>query len=285
MDSNEKASLAGLKVVSFESRRATEIAELIRRYGGEPMTAPAMREIPLGENQAALALLPQLEAGKFDLLIFMTGVGARTLNELLLTKYAQEEIVSALRKARLVARGPKPVAALKDLGLQPDITVPEPNTWREVLATLAQSVDLQGKRIALQEYGVPNAELVAGLQRRGASVETFAIYKWALPQDIGPLRTAIRKIANGEADVALFTNGAQVDHLFQVAIEDGAEEELRRALKTMVLGSVGPVCTEVLQQFGLEPDFEPEHPKMGALIARAAASAREVLARKRSRLD
>ena len=280
MNASEKANLAGLKIVSFESRRATEIAELIRRYGGEPITAPAMREIPLSENHAALEIVPQLEAGQFDLLILMTGVGTRTLNELLLTKYSQAQIVAALPKARLVTRGPKPVAVLKELGLQPDITVPEPNTWREVLATLEQAVDLQGKRVALQEYGIPNPELVSGLQRRGTSVETFAIYKWALPDDIGPLRAAIKKISNGAADVALFTNGAQVDHLFQVAIEDGAEEDLRRALKTIVIGSVGPVCTEVLHQFGVEPDIEPEHPKMGSLIADVAASARNVLARK-----
>ena len=280
MDSSEKTNLAGLKIVSFESRRAKEIAELVRRYGGEPITAPSMREIPLGENQAALEILPQLEAGQLDLLILMTGVGTRTLNELLLTKYSQAQIGAALRKARLVTRGPKPVAVLKELGVQPDITVPEPNTWREVLAAIEQTVDLQGKRIALQEYGIPNPELVAGLQRRGASVETFAFYKWALPEDIGPLRAAIRKISNGEADVALFTNGAQVDHLFQVAIEDGAEEDLRQALKTIVVGSVGPVCTEVLHQFGVEPDIEPEHPKMGSLIADVAASARNVLARK-----
>ncbi|HSC42090.1 MAG TPA: uroporphyrinogen-III synthase [Candidatus Binatia bacterium] len=283
MDSSEKANLAGLKVVSFESRRAKEIAELVRRYGGEPITAPAMREIPLSENHAALEILPQLEAGQFDLLILMTGVGTRTLNELLLTKHSQEKIVAALRKTRLVTRGPKPVAALKELGLQPDITVPEPNTWREVLATIGQAVDLQGKRVALQEYGIPNPELVAGLQRRGASVETFAIYKWALPEDIDPLRAAIKKISNGEVGVALFTNGAQVDHLFQVAIEDGSEEELRRALKKIVVGSVGPVCTEVLQQFGIEPDIVPEHPKMGSLIAAVAASARDMLTRKVSR--
>ena len=280
MDSSEKTNLAGLKIVSFESRRAKEIAELVRRYGGEPITAPSMREIPLGENQAALEILPQLEAGQLDLLILMTGVGTRTLNELLLTRYSQAQIGAALRKARLVTRGPKPVAVLKELGVQPDITVPEPNTWREVLAAIEQTVDLQGKRIALQEYGIPNPELVAGLQRRGASVETFSFYKWALPEDIGPLRAAIKKISNDEADVALFTNGAQVDHLFQVAIEDGAEEDLRRALKTIVVGSVGPVCTEVLHQFGVEPDIEPEHPKMGSLIADVAASARNVLARK-----
>ncbi len=283
MNPTEKANLAGLKVVSFESRRAKEIAELIRRYGGEPITAPSMREIPLSEKREALDLLPQLEAGSFDLLILMTGVGTRTLNELLLTKYSQENIVSALRKSRLVARGLKPVAALKELGLQADVTVPEPNTWREVLATLEQAIDLKGKRVALQEYGVPNPELVAGLRRRGASVETFSIYKWALPEDIGPLLAAVKTLTKGEADVALFTNGAQVDHLFQVAIEDGAEEDLRRALKSVVIGSVGPVCTEVLQQFGIEPDLEPEHPKMGSLIAEVAASARDILARKAGR--
>jgi uroporphyrinogen-III synthase len=282
MDANSHANLQGLRVVSFESRRAKEMAELIRRYGGEPIVAPSMREIPLGENHAALALLPQLEAGKFDLLILMTGVGTRTLNEVLLTKYPQEKILAALRQTRLVARGPKPIAALKDLGLQAAVTVPEPNTWREVLATLDGAVDLHGKRVAVQEYGIPNAELVSGLKQRGATVETVAIYKWALPEDVGPLRAAIEKIVNGEADIALFTNGAQVDHLFQVAIEEQAEEPLRRAFGNIVIASVGPVCTEVLEQFGLKPDIEPPHPKMGSLIAEVAASARRVLSAKRT---
>jgi uroporphyrinogen-III synthase len=283
MDSSEKANLAGLKVVTFESRRAKEMVELIRRYGGEPITAPAMREIAVSESSAALELVPQLEAGKFDLLIVTTGVGMRTLNERLLAQYSQARIVSALQKVPILARGPKPVTALKELGLQAEFTVPEPNTWREVLVTVERVIGLGRKRVALQEYGIPNPELVAGLQRRGASVETFSIYRWALPEDIDPLRAAIKKISNGEADVALFTNGAQVDHLFQVAIEDDSEEELRRALKKIVVGSVGPVCTEVLQQFGIEPDVVPEHPKMGSLIAAVAASARAVLSRKTSR--
>src|SRR2546422_3503265 len=104
MSSNTQENLHGLKVVSFESRRAKEMAELIRRYGGEPIVAPSMREVPLSENRAALELLPQLEAGKFDLVILMTGVGTRTLNQALLTRYPQERIVSALRKTQLVAR-------------------------------------------------------------------------------------------------------------------------------------------------------------------------------------
>jgi len=272
--------LYGLKVVSFESRRAKEMADLIRRYGGEPIIAPSMREVPLGENRVALDLLPQLESGMFDLLILMTGVGTRTLNQVLLTRYPQERILAALEKIQLVARGPKPIAALKELGLTPAINVPEPNTWRELLTTLDAATSLRGKQIAVQEYGIPNAALVSGLEQRGAAVKTIAIYRWALPDDVKPLRSAVQGILNGEADIALFTNGAQVDHLFRVAAEEKIGPSLRGALKKMAVGSVGPVCTEVLERFGLKPDIEPTHPKMGSLIAEIAASAHELLAHK-----
>jgi uroporphyrinogen-III synthase len=241
-----------------------------------------MREVPLNENRAAIEFLSEIEAGKVDMLILMTGVGARTLNQVLLTQNPQEKIVAALRKTQLVARGPKPVAALKELGLEPAITVPEPNTWREVLAALDAKTTIRGKQIAVQEYGIPNAELVSGLEQRGASVKTIAIYRWALPEDLAPLRNAMQKILLGDADVALFTNGAQVVHLFQVAAYDKADEKLRLACKNLVMGSVGPICTQVLQEFGLKPDIEPEHPKMGSLIAEVAASAHGILTAKRT---
>src|SRR4029453_4019774 len=214
MAETPRQNLNALRVVSFESRRAKEMAELIRRYDGEPIAAPSMREVPLSENRAVLELLPQLEAGKFDLLILMTGVGTRTLNQALLTQYPQERIVSAVRKTQLGARGPKPIAALKELGLVPAVTVPEPNTWREVLATLDAGTTMRGKQIVVQEYGIPNPELISGLQHRGASVKTVSIYRWALPEDLAPLRAAIQKMLRGDVDVALFTNGAQVEHLF-----------------------------------------------------------------------
>jgi uroporphyrinogen-III synthase len=279
-DLNQRTNLQGLKVVSFESRRAKEMAELIRRYGGEPIVAPSMREVPLSENRAALDLLPGIEGGNFDMLILMTGVGTRTLNEILLTQYQQERIIAALKTVQLVARGPKPVAALKELGLQAAVTVPEPNTWREVVSTVQAAIDLHGLRIAIQEYGIANPELVAALQNRGASVTAISIYRWALPEDLAPLRAAIEKILVGEADVALFTNGAQVGHLFQVAGRRESPEPVRQALSKLVIGSVGPVCTQVLHQYGLIPDIEPAHPKMGSLVAEVAAQARSILALK-----
>ncbi len=282
MTVNIRGNLQGLKVVSFESRRAKEMAELIRRYGGEPIVAPSMREVPLSENRAAIEFLPEIEAGKFDMLILMTGVGTRTLNQALLTQYPQEKILAALRKSQLVARGPKPVAALKELGLEPAITVPEPNTWREVLTALDAKTTVRGKQIAVQEYGIPNAELVAGLEQRGATVRTIAVYRWALPEDLAPLRGAIETILGGDAQVALFTNGAQVEHLFRVAAEQELDDKLRIACRKLVVGSVGPICTQVLQELGLKPDVEPAHPKMGSLIAEVAASATDILTAKRA---
>jgi len=281
MTSDTRATLRGLKVVSFESRRAKEMAELIRRYDGEPILAPSMREVALGENRAALDFLPELEAGKFDIVILMTGVGVRTLNRTLLTRYPQEKIVAALQKPRLVARGPKPVAALKELGLTPWLSVPEPNTWREVLAALEGAAAIAGKRIAVQEYGMPNPELVVRLRQRGAEVKTVAIYRWALPEDLGPLRAALERMIRGDADAALFTNGAQVEHLFRIAAEANAEEPLRGACEKLAIGSVGPICTQALKKYGIEPDIEPAHPKMGALIAEVAAAAAAVLKEKR----
>jgi uroporphyrinogen-III synthase len=282
MEFNLKASLQGLKVISFESRRAVEIAELIRRYGGDPFVAPSMREVPLEENRAALELVPDLEAGNLDLLILMTGVGTRTLNQVLLSQFSQERIIAALQRVKLVVRGPKPVAALKELGLLPAVSVPEPNTWREILSTLESGLDVHGKRIAIQEYGVPNPELTSALETRGAKVSTIPIYRWELPDDLGPLRQSLEKITQRDADVVLFTNGAQVNHLFRVAAESNNVDSLREGLQRAVVGSVGPICTQVLDQFGIDPDIEPAHPKMGSLIAEVAASAQPLLEVKRS---
>jgi uroporphyrinogen-III synthase len=281
MDLSSRANLQRLEVIAFESRRAVEIAELIRRYGGVPFVAPSMREVPLQENRAALELVPDLEAGNLDLLILMTGVGTKTLNQVLLSQFSQERIIAAMQRVKLVVRGPKPAAALKVLRLVPASSVPEPNTWREILATLESGVDLRGQRIAIQEYGVPNPELTSALEIRGAKVSTIPIYRWELPEDLGPLRQALQKITQRDAEVVLFTNGAQVDHLFRVAAESNNVDSLREGLQRAVVGSVGPICTEVLDRFGVDPDIEPAHPKMGSLLAEVAASAQPLLEAKR----
>lgn len=281
MATNQQTGLQGLRVISFESRRANEMAELIRRYGGEPFIAPSIREVPLRENHAARELLPSLEAGEIDILVLLTGIGTRTLVEAVATQYSKERFTSALRRATLVARGPKPVAALRELGLEPDVVVSEPNTWREILSALDTRADLNGRCVAVQEYGITNHELMDGLRGRGARVLRVPVYRWALPEDTAPLRAAIQKILNSQADIALFTNATQVDHLFGLAAEEKKAESLRHAFGRVLVASVGPVCTEALRHFGLSADLEPAHSKMGHLVAALARRGRALLAAKR----
>lgn len=282
-EASKQTSLEGLAVVSFESRRAEEMAELIRRYGGRPIIAPSMREIPLSQNTAALDFIRQLEAGKIDFVILLTGVGTRTLIEAVTSSYPRDRLAALLRRATLVARGPKPVAALKELGLQPSISVPEPNTWREILAELDAKTEIKGRRVAVQEYGITNPELITGLQARGAEVVRVAVYRWALPEETGPLRSAVREIIDGRVEAALFTNATQVEHLFRIAAEEKMDHSLRSAMTRVVIASVGPICSEALEHFGLSADLEPEHPKMGHLVSTLALKGRALLEAKRKK--
>lgn len=257
-------TLDGLKVVSFESRRAVEITELIRRRGGVAISAPSMREVPLDDNREVVDYLELLEAGGIDVVILMTGVGLRTLVKAAAPSRSPEQIAQALGKAKLVARGPKPVAALREIGLAPDVTVPEPNTWREILTTLDARMPVNGKVVAVQEYGIENAALISALEAKGAQVRRVAIYRWALPEDLGPLRGAIGAIIGRQVDIAVFTSATQIYHLFRVAPDDG--ERLRLAFAYVLVASIGPVCSEALVEHGITPDLEPAHPKMGQLV-------------------
>jgi uroporphyrinogen-III synthase len=226
-----RQGLSGLRVVSFESRRSAEMAELIRHYGGEPIQAPSLREVPLADQHAALAFGEALLAGDPDVLILLTGVGTRMLIATLSTRWPREDVVARLGRLTLVCRGPKPIAALKEVGLVPALGVPEPNTWRDLLAELDRTLAIGGRRVAVQEYGARNEELLAGLRQRGARVTTVPVYGWALPEDTAPLRAAIERVVAREVEVALFSSATQVDNVFRVAVEMGRAAALREAFR------------------------------------------------------
>jgi uroporphyrinogen-III synthase len=271
-------AFAGLRVFSFESRRAREMAELIRRQGGEAFVTPAMREAPLGTEDAVFAFAERLFAGEFEMVILLTGAGVRLLDRVLARRYPPERFADALRRLTVVARGPKPVKALRELGVPVAITAPEPNTWREVLRATEGRPE---KRIAVQEYGRPNPDLVAALEARGAKVATVRVYGWDLPEDTGPLLEAARRIAAGDADVVLFTTAAQAFHLFRVAEDAGiGAETLASGFERTVVASIGPTTTEALEEFGVHPDIKPSHPRMGFLVQETAEQAHAILAAK-----
>ena len=277
------ASFDGLRVLSLESRRAAEVAKLIRTYGGEPFVVPAMREVPLESNRYALEFAEKLLEGKYDLVIFLTGVGVRALLDIVQTKHNREDFLAALRGVKIGARGPKPVAALRDLDVSVTLTAPEPNTWREMMQALEAEFGehLREMRVAVQEYGASNPELLAELTQKCGEVTKVPVYQWALPEDVRPLRECVLSIANGGMDVVLLMTAVQVVHLFQVADEIGFRDELRTGLRSIVVVSIGPTTSEELAHYGIIPDFEPSRPRMGFLINEAAQYSGRVLERKR----
>jgi uroporphyrinogen-III synthase len=279
----------GLRVLALESRRAVEIDRLIRGQGGLPFVAPSMREIPLDNNPEAFAFAERLFRGDFDLMILLTGVGTRLLGQVIATRWQSPSkggaFGDALSKIEIVARGPKPIAVLREWGVPVTIAVPEPNTWREILAAIEARPDVNATSIAVQEYGRPSPELIEGLRARGAEVTTVPVYQWDLPSDCGPLREGVRRLCANQLDIVLFTTSVQIIHLLRIAAEMECENEVRRALKRIVIASVGPTTSEALAECGIPPDFQPSHPKMGFLVNETAANATRILAAKRSRID
>ena len=258
----------GLRVLSLESRRATEMATLIRKQGGDPVVAPSMREMPLESNAEAFAFAERLFGGEFEMIILLTGVGTRYLDRILSTRYEPGKFAEALRQLTVVVRGPKPAAVMREWEIPMAVQAPEPNTWREVLsATEGRSEH----RVAVQEYGKTNPELIDGLKARGLEVTTVRVYEWGLPVDTAPLRDAVHRLAEGKIDVALFTTSIQVAHLFRIAAEEHLEDAVRDALQKARIGSIGPTTSEELLEYGIRATMEPSHPKMGLLVNEAAA--------------
>src|SRR6266852_7835770 len=265
------ANFQGLTVLTLESRRGQEMSRLIETYGGKPLHAPAMREVPLSSNLEALKFADALLEGKLDAVVFLTGVGARALSNVLEGVHPTEKFFEALRKVSVIARGPKPVAVLREWNVPVALAAPEPNTWREVLQAIDDSeLDLRDKHVAVQEYGISNPELLEGLRERGAHVTPVPVYQWDLPEDTAPLRAAVDEVIAGRVDVALFTTSVQVIHLIQIAEQAGKKDALKAGLERVVKASIGPTTSEVLRGYGLSVDLEASHPKMGFLVKEAA---------------
>lgn len=263
------------RVLSFESRLAVETARLIEKYDGRPLQAPCMQEVPLDEHSSVFSFAGKLMAGDIDALICLTGVGTRMMIETISTRFDRDDVIATLNTIPLVARGPKPVSALREYGLTHSIKVPEPNTWHEVLETIDGSSELQPldqKRVAVQEYGKSNPELIAGLEQRGAVVEQVSIYRWSLPDDVGPLRAAIATLINGDVDIVVFTSRTQIDHVMDFAASEGLADALLKAFSATSIASIGPICTEGLIEHGIKPTFEPTRPKLGVLMRELASA-------------
>ena len=273
-----------LRVLVLESRRSLEMAALVSNYGGEPIPAPALREVPLDSNIEAIAFIEALLRHEYDLVILLTGVGTRALLAVADRRGLRNEFAAALGVTRIAARGPKPVGVLRELGLTPWVIAPEPNTWRELMAALdgkANEFTMHSAKVAVQEYGAANPQLLEALGERHAQITRVPVYRWALPENPEPLRQAAHGVADGRIEVVLFTTATQVIHLLEIARQLNIESDVRRGLTTMAVASIGPTTSEELLEQGIAVDIVASHPKMGFLVRDAADRAADVLRTKR----
>ena len=245
---------------------SNEIADLVRRYGGDPYCVPAVRESAIECTEQVASLITRLSEGSLQVMIFLTGVGAKALFGEAEKQGRWPELFDALQGMTTVCRGPKPVAVLKRAGIHVSIVAPEPNTTAELLEAIA-SLDLVDKGVGLTHYGERNVQLTEALEACGAKLFEMCLYEWQLPDDIQSLRDLVREVIDGRLGAVVFTSQIQIRHLFQVAEEARLSRELTRALnERSIVASVGPTCTGVLQKFGVTPHVVPEHPKMGHLV-------------------
>jgi len=262
------ATFNGARVALLEARRGSEMAELVRKMGGDPQSAAAVREVPHLEQVPAF--LDLLTSGRFDVAIFLTGVGVSRLLQAAQELGRLDETVAALRALATVCRGPKPSAVLRQYEIPIAIRVPDPYTTTELLESLGE-VPLQGRPVALLHYGERNEALAAALRARGAELEELCLYEWQLPEDAAPLEALARDIASGGIDAIAFTSQIQCRHLFLVADSLGVSDQVAQELRSRVaVAAIGPVCLEALKQHGITPQVVPTQPKMGILVTELA---------------
>jgi uroporphyrinogen decarboxylase len=257
------------------------MARMIERHGGVARVAPSMREVPLDENPQAVDFANRLLTGQIDVVIFMTGVGFRHLLAAVERKVDRTRFLASLSDVITIARGPKPVAAMREVELTPTHRVGEPNTWRDVLALIDAHVPIANQIVAVQEYGITNPSLIAGLEARGAQVLNVKVYDYDWPEDTAPLEATVRDLAAGNIDVVMFTSANQVAQVLRMAEKLGVSQNVHEALRGTVVVSIGPTTSEMLSAQALPVDLEPEHSKMGHMVIAAAERSGELLARKR----
>jgi len=273
--------LSGFTVASFESHRVQEMEKLILQAGGTPRVVSSAREVPILENQEAFYFYEKLKTGYFNEVIFLTDPGVAILFRTLEEKYPPSHVYNAFKLTTLIARNPSVAKALNTAKLKPTLSVPEPNTWREIVSTLETHRSIKNLTIAVQEEGVSNPEFLKTLRDKGAKeVVSVPVYRWALPEDIKPLTHLIGLILNGDIQIVLMTNTQQFHNVLEVARGLGQEKQLMDAFSRVVTGSIDSVVSESLRAKGIEPDFEPEHGKMDLLVKEASEKGRVLYEKK-----
>jgi uroporphyrinogen-III synthase len=259
-----------VRVGILQTRHAEVLADLVRRRGGDVLVAPILREEEVEDLRPLREALDRLAGEAIDVAVFQTGVGAVRLFNFATDMGCEQVLLHRLASSSVLARGPKPLAALHQHKVRVDLRTREPHTTAEVVELL--DVDLRNRTVFVQHHGAPNAVLTDTLRERGARLLEAVTYQWALPEDLGPVKRFLDELTAGAIDVTVFTSMAQVINLFAIAEHLGRADEMKQALaeKTRI-ASIGPTTSASLGEHGLRVAIQPEHTKMVPLVGALCA--------------
>jgi uroporphyrinogen-III synthase len=249
-------SLRGRTIALAEGRQLEELAQMLEKEGATALRYPMINILDAPDAAPVIDWLRKLIQNQFDYVILMTGEALRRLLGFAEREGIREEVIAAIARTQTITRGPKPVRALKEIGLSPSL-IADPPTTEGVIATL-KNQRLQGKRVGLTLYGEPNPTLVKFLEQSGAKAYLALSYVYAPASDADRVVELISRLAGGGIDVIIFTSSPQVEHLFQVAREKGLDKKLQNGLARAQVAAVGPVVADTLHERGVKVDICPD---------------------------
>ena len=238
--------LEGRTIALAEGRQLEELAQLLEKEGAKPLRCPMVSILDAPEVAPVIAWLRKLIAGEIALVVLMTGEGLRRLLGFAEREGLREEVIQALGGIRTMTRGPKPVRALKEVGLSPTVVAEVPTT-AGIISKL-RSESLPGQGIGVQLYGGPNPELTGFLESAGAKVHVVIPYIYAPAADAEAVVDLIHQLANGAVDAVVFTSSPQLDRLYEVAAAKSLQAELAEGLKRTKVAAIGPVVADRLRR-------------------------------------
>jgi uroporphyrinogen-III synthase len=254
--------LTGFTVAVTAERRRDEMTALLQRRGARVLTASAISIVPLADDDALHAATAACIGLQPDLVIATTGFGFRGWLEAAEDWGLGDDLRAVLRRARLIARGPKPCGAIRAAGLSEEWAAKTEATEEILERLLAEGIG--GLRIVVQEHGEPQTEFVAALRTAGAAVVEVPVYRWVSPADTTPVRRLVEQIVAGQVDAVAFTSAPAVKSFLHLAgeSEDGVLDQFRSGT---LAACVGPVTAAPLAARDV-PVVMPERYRLGALI-------------------
>ncbi len=249
-------SLDGRTIALAEARQLEELAQMLESEGATVLRCPMLNIVDAPDAAPVLAWLRELCAGRFAYVVLMTGEALRRLLRLAERHGLRYRCIAALAQTKLITRGPKPIQALKEIGLVPTRVAQSPTT--EGIIDSMRSEPLQGQIVAVTLYGEPNPTLEQFLISAGAKVQCVMPYVYAPATDDDRVADLIAQLEKGTVDAMVFTSSAQVDRLYEVARLRGLDDALRNGLARTRIAAVGPVLAEHLRRRGAAASICPE---------------------------